>query len=645
MSPTLLPLQLLALLLALPLLAQSREPHVGYVYPAGGSRGSTFETVIGGQFLNGTSSVYCSGKGVKAVVLEYHQPMPQKRFNELREELKELQQRRAAARREANSTNQWTTAHEARVEEIQTTILKNPVNRQGNPALAERVAIQVTIAPDAEPGRREVRVLTPNGLSNPLGFCVGELKEYSLPAAQPTSPEFERLRKQFGAPAAARPAFAEMRVTLPATINGQILPGGVDRFRFAAQRGQELVLAAHARTLIPYLADAVPGWFQATLALYDTKGTLLEYNDDFQFRPDPVLHCVIPHDGDYVIEIKDAIYRGREDFVYRIEAGELPYVTSVFPLGGALDATTAVQLAGWNLTSKRINYCGTAPGVQRIGGTSEQTFSSPRPFTVDARPEQMEREPNNAPAAAQLLAGSVAVNGRIDEPGDMDTFRFEGRAGEEIVVEVWARRLESPLDSVLTLVDESGKRLAINDDHEDKASGLDTHHADSYLRATLPREGIYCARLTDRQGKGGSEFGYRLRLGPPEPDFELRVVPSAINVRNGATVPITVYALRKDGFTNEIKVILEGAPAGFSVRGGVIPAGQDKVELKLIAPAFARGELLDLLVQGKASIQGKAVVHNAVPADDLMQAFIYRHLVPAQELKLAVSRRGTSKGH
>jgi hypothetical protein len=643
MRTTPLPLHLLTLLLALPLMAQTREPHVGYVYPAGGSRGSTFDTVIGGQFLNGTSTVYCSGKGVEAVVVEHYRPLPQNRFNELRDELKELQQRRAASRREPNSTNQWTAIDEARVKEIQTVILKNPPNRQGNPALAERVAVKVTIASDAEPGRREVRVLTPNGLSNPLGFCVGELKEYSLPAAQPTSPELERLRKQFGAPSAVRPAFAEMRVTLPATINGQILPGGVDRFRFSAQRGQELVLAVHARTLIPYLADAVPGWFQATLALYDAKGNELEYQDDFQFRPDPVLHCVIPRDGDYMIEIKDAIYRGREDFVYRIEAGELPLVTSVFPLGGSLDATTAVSLSGWNLPVKQIDYRGTVPGVHVIAGSPKQTFSSLRPFTVDARPEQMESEPNHAPGAAQSLTLPLAVNGRINEPGDVDTFHIEGRAGEEIVAEVWARRLESPLDSALTLLDAAGKQLASNDDHEDKASGLNTHHADSYLRITLPRDGAYRVQLTDRQGKGGAEFGYRLRLGPTEPDFELRVVPSALNVRNGATIPITVYALRKDGFINEIKVIMEGAPPGFTVRGGVIPAGQDKVELKLAAPAFAREELLNVSVQGQAMIQGRAVVRDAIPADDMMQAFLYRHLVPAQELKLAVSRRGNSK--
>jgi hypothetical protein len=37
-----------------------------------------------------------------------------------------------------------------------------------------------------------------------------------------------------------------------------------------------------------------------------------------QFHPDPVLYYEVPADGHYDLEIKDAIYRGREDFVYRI---------------------------------------------------------------------------------------------------------------------------------------------------------------------------------------------------------------------------------------------------------------------------------------------------------------------------------------
>ena len=101
--------------------------------------------------------------------------------------------------------------------------------------------------------------------------------------------------------------------------------------------------------MIPYLADAVPGWFQAALSLYDAQGHELAYADHYRFHPDPVLFYEVPADGEYVLQIRDSIYRGREDFVYRITVGELPFVTGIFPLGGPAGAQTTVELTGWNL--------------------------------------------------------------------------------------------------------------------------------------------------------------------------------------------------------------------------------------------------------------------------------------------------------
>ena len=75
------------------------------------------------------------------------------------------------------------------------------------------------------------------------------------------------------------------------------------------------------------------------------------------------------------------------------------------------------------------------------------------PFALDSLPECLEQEPNDSPEHAQPVTLPVIVNGRIDRPGDRDVFRFEGRAGQEIVAEVYARRLDSPLDSVLKLTD------------------------------------------------------------------------------------------------------------------------------------------------------------------------------------------------
>jgi hypothetical protein len=56
---------------------------------------------------------------------------------------------------------------------------------------------------------------------------------------------------------------------------------------------------------------------------------------------------------------------------------------------------------------------------------------------------------------------------------------------------------------------------------------------------------------------------------------------------------------------------------------------------------------ISLSLAGRAVIRQRAVTHLAVPADDMMQAFIYRHLVPAEDLKVAVtgtSRRSSAMG-
>jgi hypothetical protein len=526
-------------------------------------------------------------------------------------------------------------------------------NRNISPVLAETVTIQVTIAADAEPGNRELRLGTPQGLSNPLLFCVGKLPEF-------TEKESINVVTPPGAnqPQIVQPA-TDMTVTLPAIVNGRIKPGlarpsiparpgqpftagDVDRYRFQALKGQHLVIAASARELIPYLADAVPGWFQAVIAICDDAGKELAYDDDYRFQPDPVLHFEIPRDGEYVIVVKDALYRGREDFVYRIAVGELPFVTGMFPLGSRAGAKSTVEIKGWNLPAAKLTFDAKdkEPGIYPVSVARGEAASNTLPFAVDTLPEGLEKEPNNTQKNSQRAKLPVILNGRIDQPGDWDVFSFEGRAGEQIVAEVYGRRLDSPLDSVLKLTDASGRQLAFNDDREDKGSGLNTHHADSLITATLPARGTFYLHLGDTQQKGGPEYAYRLRISAPRPDFDLRVTPSSINAAGGWTVPITVHVLRKDGFSGEIALALKGAPRGFVLSGSLVPADQNVVRLTLTVPPQPLREPLSLNVEGRAMIQGNEVRRTAVPAEDMMQAFAYRHLVTAKDLKVAIPRRG-----
>ena len=185
--------------------------------------------------------------------------------------------------------------------------------------------------------------------------------------------------------------------------------------------------------------------------------------------------------------------------------------------------------------------------------------------------------------------------------------------------------------------------LAWNDDYEHKDGFLHTdmgsltHHADSYLRARLPTDGVYYVQLTDVQTHGGEAYGYRLRLGPAQPDFALRVTPSSINVPVGRPAPIRVHVLRKNGFDGAIELRLRDAPRGFALNGARIPAGRDRVRMTLTAPRRRLDQPVTLRLEGHATIGETTVIRAAVPAEDMMQAFLYRHLVPSQELMVAVT--------
>ncbi len=512
---------------------------------------------------------------------------------------------------------------------------KLQVNRQ----LSEMVLIEVTIDADAAPGNRELRLGTRTGLTNPVVFQVGLLPEVRElePNDKQAYPELPGLPKAAALPK-AKP------ISLPAVLNGQIMPGDVDRFRFRALKGQKLVIQAHARSLIPYLADAVPGWFQATLALYDADGNEVAYADDYRFDPDPVLFYQIAEGGEYELEIRDSIYRGREDFVYRIAVGELPFITRMFPLGGKAGVETVATIAGWNLPEDRLAL-DTRPGddsIRRTAYDNGNLVSNCVPYAVDTLPECNEVESNNTVNDAQRIDLPKIINGRIAEANDVDVFAFDAHAGDKIVAEVDARRLNSPLDSLLRLTDASDHVLKWNDDYVltenylyKDAVGLLTHHADSYLLAELPKDGTYYVHLSDSERHGGQAYGYRLRIARAEGDFALRVVPSNLNVRSGATVPIRVYALRKDGYAGPIDVVVADS-LGFKISGGRIPAGCDDVRMTLTAPSKAPDQPVSLKLEGRAQIGGKTVRHPVIAADDVMQAFLYRHLVPAQEFLVAV---------
>ena len=143
------------------------------------------------------------------------------------------------------------------------------------------------------------------------------------------------------------------------------MPGDVDRFAFQARKGHKSGGGAGARGLIPYLADAVPGWFQAVLAACPTIRATSGVRQLLRVPPGP---------GDLLRDAPGWHVRRRDPRrpvsraggfrLYAITLGELPYVTSIFPLGGRAGTATVVEVKGWNLSAGKVKV-DARPGSNR----------------------------------------------------------------------------------------------------------------------------------------------------------------------------------------------------------------------------------------------------------------------------------------
>jgi hypothetical protein len=311
----------------------------------------------------------------------------------------------------------------------------------------QTATIEVTVAPSVAPGLHWFRVRTPLGTSNLMPFDIGSF------------PEVYANEKAWG--------HAEMQpepTTLPATLVGTIaVPGQIDSYEFDGRAGEELVFQVAASRLGSML--------ESLLVIRNVSGQVLAESGQYQNRADVVLTYKLPQAGKYTLSVTDREKGGDKDHYYRIDAGPLPYITQVFPLGVRAGEPAIVSVTGINLGDLhevKVDPPKSADGwttmpleVKSGGGWSLNTVK----LAVGDDPEVLEQEPNNSPAQAQSVSLPVTINGHISGgaknggAADEDYFRFHARKNENVTIEVAAARLGSPLDSVIEVLDTQGNPI------------------------------------------------------------------------------------------------------------------------------------------------------------------------------------------
>ena len=105
--------------------------------------------------------------------------------------------------------------------------------------------------------------------------------------------------------------------------------------------------------------------------------------------------------------------------------------------------------------------------------------------------------------------------------------------------------------------------------------------------------------------------------------FDPSYQPPADRIRPPIRVSaVTVFAIRKDGFDGPIKLSFKNLPKGLESPGATLGAKQEVVGLALKTSLTAMEKPVNVTIVGTAKIGDREIVHEAVPAEDKMQAFL-----------------------
>lgn len=482
-------------------------------------------------------------------------------------------------------------------------------------------AARLSIAGDARLGVRWWRVSTSQGVTASKRFVVGDLPEI-------VEQEID------GMP-------IPVAVALPVTINGRTFPReDVDEWSFRAVKGQTIRCEVEAARLGSPL--------DSQLEIVDAAGRRLAVNSD-HYGADSLIVFTAPADGEYRVRIFDAAYGGLQPYVYRLTLSDRPHVLGVYPLGGRRGRATTFELTGVNVPAKPQAIA--VP--QEADDDYSVRFKSGKATTNEVLLETGDveelREEETRRADAPTLAVPCVANGRIDRAGDADVWAFDGVKGRGVEFDLHAAALGSPLDGVLTVIDDAGKELMTNDDR----AAVDP---DPRLRFVPGADGRYYVRVAERSpSRGGANFAYRLHVaeaGPP--DFAVTMSDDALTVDRGTEKGKTKFKLnvtRLGGFDGELKIVVDGLPPGVTIGGDKIAKGRNDAGLLVSAAADAPVGLYDCTVRvtgkiGDAEVSRTAavVVNRGEPPLDVLRicTAMPTPFVVVGEFEIPFAQRGTT---
>lgn len=421
---------------------------------------------------------------------------------------------------------------------------------------AYSVKLKIRMAPDTEPGRHDLRLTAAHGSAISY-FTVGTFAETKEKEPNNDVTKAEVLR-------------------FPALVNGLLTQGDYDHYRFEAKEGQILTFDIQA-TRIGSSADSA-------MSILDHAGDEIAWSDDYYGFKDPHIVHRFDKSGSFLLRVSGSSEAGCDTCDYRLTAGSMAHVDLAMPAGGRAGETVEFSLMGVNLAGvtevmlgdgvARGAVVSAEPGKARVRLTVPKETplgayrlhvagaTQPVPFVVSSYSEVTVADGSaRSRKDPKPVSLPVVANGVLDRPHAADHFVFRVDEPRDIVLEAHAMQLDYLTDPLVAVYDESGKRLAYQDEPTTN-TGKEPANLDPHLVFHAPKAGRYIALIRDAQFRGDPAFLYRLTMKYADPEFSLRTIGTDETLYRGRVNPVLVRVRRLEGWNAPVEVIAENLPAG-----------------------------------------------------------------------------------
>ncbi len=480
--------------------------------------------------------------------------------------------------------------------------VEEEVNGEKKEKELSRFFLNFDIPADVDPAIHDFQLIGDTGLSGRLTFQVNaerNILEQEKPHDRPGHAQF---------------------IELPVIVNGRVVEDGeVDYYAFEAGEGERLLFEVITASGLIRENSHKPLFNNPTLTIYEPSGSWFDpqramrlaasdhsmaYNLLFEATTIGSYKVLLPRithrfekSGWYLVRVGNTQDRGDPENAYQLRVVQLK---------------DADHVDGSEWTARKLLH-------DRVMVWEERAFPGAFPAgwidMLEARslgihipaslPDSLstirESEPNDDISRAEEIRCASLIEGAIDQPGDVDCYRFHADRGQKLAFEIRTPHNRPPdFHPWLTILDGQGEILIVNFYRRvSNGSPVWVKYPQPKSLYTFEDEGDYYLKIRDLTSRaGGDKFEYQVVVRPQVPhlgkiaavtinefgQLNRRDPLSGINIKAGHTEKINIISEWEEGFAGEVAFSFEGLPEGVVAR----PASAKQLDVKVSGNVFEK---------------------------------------------------------